>query len=318
MTLSRFVQLVELRTKLASLIPFLMGSLYAAFRFQAFGWINFMIMLCSLLAFDMATTVLNNYFDFKKAESRRGYGYEVHNPIVQGKLRESAVLCVLFGLLILAIGGGIALYVRTDLLVLLLGGLSFLVGILYSFGPIPISRMPLGELFSGLFMGFVIVFIAVYIHADEGQLAALSLQGGEVQLRLQLDELVLLFLTCLPAVFGIANIMLANNICDMEEDRENRRYTLPVYIGKRKALMLFRVLYYMAYLDLFVLLFLRVPIYLVLPMLLTLIPVHKNIRRFEAHPTKKDTFKLSVRNFMIINTARLAAFGLCLLLTIRF
>ncbi len=33
--------------------------------------------------------------------------------------------------------------------------------------------------------------------------------------------------------------MLANNICDLEEDKKNERYTLVHYLGKARALKLF-------------------------------------------------------------------------------
>ncbi|MGV2687117.1 1,4-dihydroxy-2-naphthoate polyprenyltransferase, partial [Clostridium perfringens] len=124
-------------------------------------------------------------------------------------------------------------FLSTGWLILLLGGLSFAVGILYSFGPIPISRMPLGELFSGLFMGFVIIFISAWIHAEGNHLAVLDLHGSVLSLQVNLPAVLLLLVVSLPAILGIANIMLANNICDMDEDMENKRYTLPVYIGFR-------------------------------------------------------------------------------------
>ena len=40
---------------------------------------------------------------------------------------------------------------------------------------------------------------------------------------------------------GIANIMLANNICDVEEDIINNRFTLPYYLGKKNAFNLFKI-----------------------------------------------------------------------------
>lgn len=312
MTVRHFCKLVELRTKIASLLPFLLGSLYAIYRFHSLdGW-NFVLMLLSLLAFDMATTVLNNYYDFRKAAKREGYGFEEHNPIGSGVLKESTVLGVLITLLLIAVVAGATLFLRTNLLVLLLGGLSFGVGILYSFGPVPISRMPLGELFSGLFMGFVITFVSTYIHTEGGQLAELTYHAGQVNLTLQLDEILLLFFVCLPAILSIANIMLANNICDMEEDVENRRYTLPVYIGRRRALVLFRWLYYATYLDLIVLLLLHVHLYLLVLLLLTLLPLHRNIRKFEVNPSKRETFKLSVSNFVLVTSTRAAILLLCI------
>ncbi|UNK18214.1 1,4-dihydroxy-2-naphthoate polyprenyltransferase [Paenibacillus sp. N3/727] len=315
MGIKPFLKLVEIQTKVASMIPFLIGTVYALFRFQQFDAYHFVLMLASLLSFDMATTAINNYYDYKKAIKTHGFGYEFHNAIVHYKLKERAVVAVIVILLLTAFSTGIALFLDTGLLILLLGGMSFAVGILYSFGPIPISRMPLGELFSGLFMGFVIIFISTWIHVDESQLASLVLDGGMVLLQVNLLEVILVFLISVPAILGIANIMLANNICDVEDDIENKRYTLPVYIGRPNSIILFRIMYYLAYVDLIVLLFLKVNPIILLLVLLTIIPVHKNIKKFTANPSKEMTFANSVQNFVMMNMARIIALGTAVLLT---
>ncbi|NUU60172.1 1,4-dihydroxy-2-naphthoate polyprenyltransferase [Paenibacillus agri] len=313
MNVRSFLKFVELPTKAASMIPFLMGTLYALYRFEDFYILRFGLMFISLLSFDMATTAINNYYDFKKASKTYGYGYETHNAIVHFKLKERTVVATIIILLVLAAGGGIALVSQTGLLVFLLGGLSFLIGILYSFGPIPISRMPLGELFSGLFMGFVIIFISAYIHTDNS-VVSLLIQGGWVNLHINLVEVIYLFWFSVPAILGISGIMLANNICDIEEDIENRRYTLPVYIGRERALLLFKLLYYVSYLDLVVLLILKVHPVLVLLILLTLIPLRRNVATFHAKQEKASTFILSVKNFILMNAARIMVLGIAVLL----
>ncbi|AZK45780.1 1,4-dihydroxy-2-naphthoate polyprenyltransferase [Paenibacillus lentus] len=313
MAIKKFLKLVEIQTKVASMIPFIFGTVYALFRFEQFNAYHFMLMLISLLSFDMATTAINNYYDYRKAVKKHGYGYEIHNAIVQYNIRPAVVVAIIAILLTLAIGAGIVLFLEVGLLLLLLGGLSFAVGILYSFGPIPISRMPLGEIFSGLFMGFVIIFISAYIHVGD-RFASLTLAGGVVTLQIQLVEVILVFLISIPAILGIANIMLANNICDMEDDIENRRYTLPVYIGRSKAIVLFKILYYAAYLDLIVLYALRVHPIIVALVLLTLLPVRKNVKRFADQPTKQFTFGLAVQNFIMTNAARIIALGVAVLM----
>lgn len=313
MNVRSFLKLVEIQTKVASMIPLALGTLYALYRFEHFYAGHFALMLVSLLSFDMATTAINNYYDYKKAARTHGYGYETHNAIVAYKLKESVVVGVIVFLLLLAGGSGLLLVAQTGLLVFLLGGLSFLIGILYSFGPVPISRMPLGELFSGLFMGFVIIFISAYIHTDD-TVAVLALEQGWVHFQLNLTETVYLFWFSVPAILGIANIMLANNICDIDEDIDNRRYTLPVYIGKANALALFKLLYYVSYADLVLLLILGVHPLLVLLLLPTLIPLRRNLARFDERQEKATTFVLSVKNFILLTAARIGVLAVALLL----
>lgn len=304
-----FLKLVEIQTKVASVIPFVLGTVYVTYRFQCFNLKNFILMFISLLTFDMATTAVNNYIDYKKAYKTHGFNYESHNAIVRYRLTERTVISVIFILLSIAAVFGIILFLNTDIIILLLGALSFLIGISYSFGPVPISRTPLGEVFSGLFMGLVITFISAYIHVLDQNIISVIFGKGMLELTLNVTELLYILLVSIPAVVGIANIMLANNICDIEDDIENKRYTLPIYIGKENALKIFKLLYYIAYFDMLFLYLLGVmpPIYLF--SLLTIIPVTKNIMLFYKKQTKKDTFVLSVKNFVLMNGAQVLFIG---------
>ncbi|NLK98359.1 1,4-dihydroxy-2-naphthoate polyprenyltransferase [Defluviitalea saccharophila] len=310
MRVSSFLKLVEIQTKVASVIPFALGTAYAVYRFNQFNVKNFFLMFISLISFDMVTTAINNYLDYKKANKTYGYGYESHNAIVRDKLKESDVVMTIFALLLTATAAGFMLYLNTNIVVLLLGMVSFLVGILYTFGPVPISRMPLGEIFSGFFMGFIIIFISTYIHVYNTDLVNILYEQSSLLIKINVKELILIFLVSLPAVVGIANIMLANNICDVEDDIENKRYTLPIYIGRDKALNLFRALYYIAYVDIMLLILLKIsPVFSFL-ILLTIIPVYKNIKVFMNKQTKKDTFVTAVQNFVLMNIPIALIFGI--------
>lgn len=309
MSLSSFFQFVEIQTKLASVIPFSLGTVYALYRYNSFKFHNFLIMFISLLTFDMATTAINNYIDYKKALETSGYNYENKNAMVRDGIKESTALTVIFTLLIIAMTLGVLLTINTNVMVLFIGVISFFVGIFYTFGPVPISRMPLGEVFSGVFMGFIIMFLAIYIHTYDQNIVSLGYKGHMLTVGVDVMEVFYIFLMSIPAMGGIANIMLANNICDMEEDIINKRYTLPYYIGKKRALKLFKILYYISYIDIIILLVLRIVPIGVLWALLTLIPVSKNIRCFNEKQVKSETFVLSVKNFVLMNMAQILLTG---------
>ncbi|HYE10997.1 MAG TPA: 1,4-dihydroxy-2-naphthoate polyprenyltransferase [Patescibacteria group bacterium] len=309
MSLVSFLKLVEIPTKVASVIPFTLGTLYSIYHFGRFNLRNFIILFIALISFDMVTTAINNYYDYKKAHKTHGYGYESHNAIVKYNLKESTVLFTIFSLLAVASVFGFLLFLNTTPVTLLLGALSFAVGILYSFGPIPISRTPLGEILSGLFMGFIIVFISIYAHVYDMGFVNLAFEVNMLGLSFNLKEVIYIFLLSIPTVNGIANIMLANNICDIEEDLENRRYTLPIYVGREKALSIFKALYYIAYIDLIVLLAFGITPVTTVVTLFTFIPVNRNISSFYKNQSKKDTFILAVKNFLIINAMQVLAIG---------
>jgi len=249
LSLTNFFNFVEIQTKLASMIPFIVGTLYSLYRFKSFSLKNFIIMSISLLAFDMATTSINNYIDYKKASKGPEYDKGNKNMIVIYNIKESTAVAIIYTLLSIAVFFGILLTLNTNIVVLLIGMVSFLAGVLYTYGPVPISRMPLGEIFSGIFMGFVILFLSCYIHIFDKNIISLIYHNNMMNISINLLEVFYIFLIAIPTINGIANIMLANNICDVEEDIINNRFTLPYYLGVKNSLKLFKALYYMGYLG---------------------------------------------------------------------
>lgn len=315
MTLKAFFKLVEIQTKVASVIPFALGTVYTLYRFDTFNIKAFFLMLISMVVFDMTATAINNYYDYRNAYETKGYGYLMHNAIVKYNLKESTVRITIFFLLAIAIFFGILLFLNTTILVLLLGVLCFVVGILYSFGPVPISRTPFGEIFSGLFMGFIIVFISVYIHIYDQGVISWLFETGILSVHVNILEALFIFLLSVPTVNGIANIMLANNICDREEDIANKRYTLPVFVGIQKSLKIFEMLYYIAYIDILILIVIRTLPLVAGLALLTIIPVRKNILLFYEKQSKAETFPLAVKNFILSSIVYVITIGIAVILS---
>ena len=316
MKVSSFFKLVEIQTKVASMIPFITGSLFTIYHYNQFNSKNFLLMFISLLSFDMVATTINNYIDYKDAEKQHGYNYEKHNAIVRDNIKESTVITIIIILFSIASISGFMLYLNTDSAVLILGIISFIVGILYSFGPIPISRMPLGEMFSGFFMGFIIIFLATYIHIFSTDIINIFLHNELVKISFDLKEIIKIFFVSLPAVNGIANIMLANNICDIEDDLENKRFTLAVHIGIDKSLKLYRILYNLIYINIAILVILDfIPIFSLL-VLISYIPVKNNINKFFKKQKKSETFVLAVKNFLLINVSYAFSFIIAILVKI--
>lgn len=304
MNISSFLKLVEIQTKAASVIPFLLGSFYAYYKYENFSFKNAIIMFSSMLIFDMTTTAINNYIDYSKAVKKEGYGYETHNAIVRYNLNPKGVRVLIYTMLATAMILGLLLVKNTNIVVLLLGVMAFAIGILYSFGPIPISRTPFGEIFSGLAMGFLLTFITIYIHIYDLGIVNLNISNlNNIIINLNLKELINIFIVCIPAITGISNIMLANNICDIDEDIVNKRYTLPIYIGKENALKLFRWLYYIGYIAIVIGVLIKTLPTVSLVTLLLLKPLNKNLGKFDKVQTKKDTFGLAVQNFAMANVA---------------
>ncbi|WP_024613758.1 1,4-dihydroxy-2-naphthoate polyprenyltransferase [Clostridium sp. Ade.TY] len=302
MTLKGYLNFVEIQTKIASLIPFLFGSIYSIYKYGKVNVVNLIIMFISMICFDMATTAINNYCDYKNEIKHSNGKYIGRNPMFVNNISKRTGLTVIYILLFIAILFGIILAVRTNLLVLFLGGICFFIGIFYTFGPIPISRMPLGEVFSGIFMGFIITFLTIYINIVDLGYFGMYVINGEFIAKINLVEASNIFLVSIPLITGIANIMLSNNICDLEDDKKVSRFTLPYYIGKDFAIKLYKILYYFGYFAIFISIILKVlPITSVI-VFLTIPFINKNIKKFEEKQVKSETFVLAVKNFIIINS----------------
>lgn len=298
-----FWELVEIRTKLASFFPFVLGSLYSIYYFSSFNVWNTLLFFVAMIVFDMATTAINNTMDYVKAKNMAYRDEENILGRAGLSVRKTALLIV--GMISFAAVVGLILTYRTNLLLLVIGVACFAVGILYTFGPFPISRMPLGEVLSGVTMGFGIFFIAVYMNVAPGQLAALHLQWPTFSLEGNLASLLAIFLNSLPLVFTIANIMLANNICDFETDVSNHRYTLTYYIGKPNALKLFAILYYGAFVTAVLGVLFQVTTPWMLGVLLLLPLFRKNIRRFVANPDKAVTFSIAIKSLVLFHATQM-------------
>jgi 1,4-dihydroxy-2-naphthoate polyprenyltransferase len=204
---------------------------------------------------------------------------------------------------------------NTNMIVLFIGMVSFVIGILYTFGPIPISRMPLGEIFSGFFMGFIIIFLAIYINAFDKNIVNIAFAGNVLSLNINLIEVVVIFLLSVPSVACIANIMLANNICDIEEDIINNRFTLVYYLGKRNSLLIYKTLYYISFIDIIILVLAGVLPFAMLLSLLTFAIVNKAIGIFYESQVKSRTFMLAIKNFLTICGSQVLLMGLGILLS---
>ena len=297
------IGLVELRTKIASVIPFVVGLLYSVWTFGNFNGVNMILFFIGMLCFDMATTVMNNLMDYVKAKNET-YRQE-ENIIGRSQITVRQATIIFAGLLGVATVVGLILVWRTNLILLFVGMLCFIIGIFYTFGPIPISRMPLGEVLSGVAMGFGIFWIVIFLNSQEASFAWMGLEEGILIVRLTLLDHFKVALLSLPLVCTIANIMLSNNLCDLETDITNHRYTLVYYIGKTAALKLYQCLYIMSFVAIIIAVVFRVAPILMLGTIVVMLPVYQNIQKFMQKQEKRTTFALAIKNMVMIHVTQI-------------
>src|SRR5699024_5012203 len=303
MTIKNFLEVVEIRTKFASVFPFLIGVLFSLTYFHEIHWGYTTLFFLGMIVFDMATTAINNFMDFKKAKSET-YKYQ-QNVIGRERLSEKMIRNMILGMILFTLFIGLILSWQTGWLLLVMGGIVCFIGIFYTYGPIPLSRMPLGEVFSGVTMGLGIFAITIYLNTvDQGVFYLnLDLRSGIFDLTGQLWGVLAIVWASLPLVFTIANIMLANNLRDLEMDIENHRYTLVYYIGRNNGILLFQGLMYACYLTILIGLVFGIYSWPILLIFLTLPKIHQNLKEHQKSLPHPRSFGYTIKNMILFNSS---------------
>lgn len=285
---SRYLQFTEIKTKITSLFPFLISLIYLSYKNQPIKPIETIIFFIAMFLFDLETTAINNYIDTKTNGEEIPYS----------RKKAIAIIYIMLGICVLL---GLLLVYFTNWIVLILGIMCFVFGILYTFGPLPISRTPFGEIISGIFYGFFIPLILLYINFPEDYYIVIDFTSTQVLILANYINLMhLIFLFTIPTLTTAA-IMLANNICDLEKDILQKRHTLVYYIGKEKSVIVFNWLYIISFLMIPILIILGDLGIFSLILLGGAIPIFKNLKQFEKEQIKSKTFIVSIKNYLIIN-----------------
>lgn len=222
-----FIALIRPRTLAAAFSPVLLGAAYAYYiaiaPFDGLAWsiLYTVLIFLAVVSAQMVANMWNEYCDYK---SGLDHGQKAGNAgsIVKGHMSPKLVLTLLKITMIIPIAIGLFLSWKITWYYLPVGLLCILVSFLYSGGPLPISRTPLGELASGITMGCAIVLITAFAW---------------------LHQIVApLIIPALPSTLLVGMIMFVNNIRDMENDRKHGRKTLAILLGRDKAISLLGML----------------------------------------------------------------------------
>lgn len=225
--IQEIIPLTRPRTLAAALGPTILG---AAFSYYAFGaahgtglaiFHTFLIFLAVVTA-QIVANLWNEYKDFK---SGLDAGQKVGNAgsITRGAITPELIVTMIKVLMVVPIIIGLYLSATITWYYIPAGFLCILISFLYSGGPKPISRTPFGEISSGIAMGFAIVLITGYAWTRDLSSA--------------------LLIPAIPSTLLVGSIMLTNNIRDIRNDESHGRRTLPIVLGRKRALSLMSIIY---------------------------------------------------------------------------
>ncbi|MFW5827090.1 MAG: prenyltransferase [Alkalispirochaeta sp.] len=286
-TLGQFFRIVEIRTKVVSLSGFSIGASYAYYRYGQLDLSVLLVYLAAVLAVDMATTGFNTFFDYYFAVDRRDTNRETDKVLVHQGVAAGPALLVSLGLYAIAVVLGLILaYVATPW-VIPIGAVSMLVGFLYNAGPLPISRTPIGDLFAGGFLGWVLVTLTVFVLVPD---------------RMSTEDLLI----GIPSLLMVASILTVNNTCDITGDTAAGRRTLSIVLGRRWGERLVYLLGAAAGITIFALVPAKIlPQITVFTASITIvmsIPIYREMhRRGFTHETKGLSMRSISRVFMLFS-----------------
>ena len=211
----------------ASIAPVLFGATYALGYEIKFSILKFILFLLACLLIQAATNLFNEYYDYKHGLDKID-SEGISGSIVKGNLSPREVMIGALVLYALAFILGLILTFMTSLYVLLVGLVCMLAGYFYTGGKYPIAYSPFGEVVSGFFMGTIIISLSFYF------------QTGYVNA----DIIVV----SIPLFIMIGAILLANNIRDLDNDKESGRRTYAILVGRNNAIKTMAISFIVVYL----------------------------------------------------------------------
>ena len=265
----------------ASIAPVLFGATYALGYESKFSILKFILFLLACLLIQAATNLFNEYYDYKhgldKVDSEG-----ISGSIVKGNLSSKEVMVGALVLYALAFVFGLILTFMTSVYVLLVGLVCMLAGYFYTGGKYPIAYSPFGEVVSGFFMGTIIITLSFYF------------QTGYVNA----DIIVV----SLPLFIMIGAILLANNIRDLDNDKESGRRTYAILVGRNNAIKTMAISFIVVYLLNVLFIVTKYASWYNLLVLVTIPLAIKIIKGFSA-----NNHKTTMAPFMVL-TAKLTIF----------
>jgi len=207
----------------ASIVPVLATG---AFVYRNEGSLNIplflvLIIICALM--QSAVNTVNDYSDAVSGADSEDDDVDASDAVlVYNNINPKKALALAIVFLLIAMLLGIYPIYNGGMPVLYVALIGILVVFMYSMGPVKISYLPIGEIMSGFVMGCLIPL------------------GCYVSLTGRIYPMIMAYMA--PVALSIGMIMLTNNTYDIDKDKEAGRKTLPVILGWKDSVKLYRIL----------------------------------------------------------------------------
>lgn len=229
-------QLTRPHTLTAAFVPVLLGTALAI-QDHTIHFGLFLAMLIASLLIQAATNMFNEYFDYKRGLDNE-HSVGIGGAIVRDGIKPKTVMNLAFSLYGIALLLGVYICSSTSWWLAAVGLVCMAAGYFYTGGPVPIAYTPFGELVAGFFMGGLIILISFFI------------QTGTVD--------TTSILVSIPISILVGAILLANNIRDLDGDKEFGRKTLAILIGRKNSITFLASMFIVSFIWVFALIFLQI------------------------------------------------------------
>ncbi|MDF1509361.1 1,4-dihydroxy-2-naphthoate polyprenyltransferase [Robertmurraya sp. DFI.2.37] len=224
-------KLTRPHTLTAAFVPVLLGTALAIHETTIHVGL-FLAMLVASLLIQAATNMFNEYYDYKRGlDTEESVG--IGGTIVRDGVKPKTIMQIALSLYGISILIGVYICMSTSWWLAAIGLFCMIIGYLYTGGPLPIAYTPFGEIFAGFFMGMGIILISFYIQVGTVTTASI--------------------LISVPIFILVGAILLANNIRDLDGDKEFGRKTLAILLGRKHAIFLLAAMFTVSYAWIFAL-----------------------------------------------------------------
>lgn len=208
------------RTLPLAIAPVLIGTGAARTTGPEFHWVIALACLAVAVLLQIGVNFTNDYSDGVRGTDAHRVGPA--RLTASGRVPARTVLIVGLSFFALAAIAGLAIVIRTQQWwMLLVGALAIVAAWFYTGGKRPYGYNALGEVFVFIFFGLVATLGTTWVQAFELPESA--------------------WLGAIAAGLFSCAVLLANNLRDIDQDREAGKRTLTVLIGKRATQVLFTI-----------------------------------------------------------------------------
>jgi 1,4-dihydroxy-2-naphthoate polyprenyltransferase len=196
-----------------------------------FHWGLFVATAVGAVCLHAATNLINDYYDVRSGVDREGVStarYRPH-PLLEGKLAPGHIRRAAHALFLIGAGIGTWLAVTRGWEILAIGVIGVVAGFTYTAPPLKYKHIGLGELSVFLMWGPLMVEGAYCVQRQELAADALWIS--------------------IPFGMLVALVILANNLRDIDDDRELHVRTLAVVLGARRGFRAYLLLMALAYIS---------------------------------------------------------------------